>query len=166
MGISRRDLIGYGAGGAATVLTLNSTASNPTGPANTPPLQVSADPIARATDNLLDRYDMRDYLQPKRLTLAMWDVAYALRHVPGGSFADYDRVLDETIERGYNTVRIDPMLQWIDLSRPERVLSWSDPKWPYQPWLWSGASSTEVIAIVILQHLIPDKETFGMDSEN
>ena len=60
---------------------------------------------------------MREHLTPRRLTLAMWDQAFALRHGPGGSFADYDRVLDETIERGYNTVRLDPMPQWVDLSQ-------------------------------------------------
>ena len=70
-----------------------------------------------------DNYDMREHLLPRRLTLAMWDQAFALRHGPGGSFADYDRVLDETVERGYNTVRLDPMPQWVDLSHPEKIPS-------------------------------------------
>jgi hypothetical protein len=86
-----------------------------------------------------DNYDMREHLTPRRLTMAMWDQAFVLRHGPGGSFEDFDRVLDETIERGYNTVRLDPMPQWIDLSRPERVLSWPDPKAPFNPWGWNTA---------------------------
>jgi len=66
-----------------------------------------------------DRYgtwDLRDSLEPRRLTIVMWDQAFLFRHYPGGSYEDYDRVLDETIERGYNTLRLDPMPNWIDLS--------------------------------------------------
>ena len=84
-------------------------------------------------------FDARDQLTPRRLTLAMWDQAYLLRHGRGGSFADWDRVLDETIERGYNTVRLDPMPQWIDLAHPARRLHWPDPKQPYLPWDWNTA---------------------------
>jgi hypothetical protein len=71
--------------------------------------------------------------------MAMWDVAFALRHGPGGSFADFDRVLDEAVEREYNTLRIDPMPQWIDYNNPDRVLEWPDPHQPYMPWLWNAA---------------------------
>ena len=92
-----------------------------------------------AVTGVIDTFDMREHLSPRRLTLAMWDQAFALRHGPGGSFADYDRVLDETIERGYNTVRLDPMPQWVDLSRPERMLQWPDPKLPLMPWCWNTA---------------------------
>ena len=84
-------------------------------------------------------FDPRDHLVPRRLTMAMWDQAFLLRHGPGGSFADWDRVLDETVERGYNTVRLDPMPQWIDLKDPERVLHWPDPQAPYLPWDWNTA---------------------------
>ena len=84
-------------------------------------------------------WDMREELVPRRLTMVMWDNAFLLRHIPGGSFEDYEKVLEETIERGYNTVRLDPMPQWVDLSRPETVLEWSDPKIPYMPWNWNSA---------------------------
>ncbi len=90
----------------------------------------SIDKPAAAASN----YDMRDHLLPKRLTMAMWDQAYILRHIPGGSFEDYDRVLDETIERGYNTVRIDPMPHLVDLTRPEKVLVWPEAHLTYMPW--------------------------------
>jgi len=98
---------------------------------------------------MTDPFDMRDHLTPQRLTLAMWDQAFALRHVPGGSFADYDRVLDETIERGYNTVRIDPMPQWVDLGNPGRILKWADPKQPYMPWGYDKAVEGPVGAWII-----------------
>lgn len=84
-------------------------------------------------------YDMRTHLSPRRLALLMWDQAFLLRHGPGGSFEDYDRVLDQTVERGYNTVRLDPMPQWLDLDKPSAILSWEDPKKPFLPWDWNTA---------------------------
>jgi hypothetical protein len=84
-------------------------------------------------------FHMRDYLNPRRLTIVMWDCAFLLRHGPGGSFEDFDKVLDETVERGYNTVRLDPMPQWVDLAKPERELSFDDPKQPYMAWCWNTA---------------------------
>jgi hypothetical protein len=81
-------------------------------------------------------YDMRAHLKPRRMTMAMWDQAFLLRHQPGESFWDWDRVLDETIERGYNTLRIDPMPQSIDLAQPDRELTWGEVPLPYLPWDW------------------------------
>lgn len=112
-------------------------------------------PIQQATDRRAaapggtDLYDMRVHLTPRRLTLAMWDQAFVLRHGPGGSFADFDRVLDETVERGYNTVRLDPMPQWIDLTQPGKVLAWPDPKSPFNPWGWNTAVEGPVGAWMI-----------------
>ena len=85
------------------------------------------------------QFDMRDGLIPRRLILAMWDQAFLLRHIPGGSYGDYDRVLDEAIERGYNMLRLDPLPQLLDLAQPEKVFAWDDPKTPYMPWCWNTA---------------------------
>jgi hypothetical protein len=93
---------------------------------------------------------MRASLNPRRLTLLMWDQAFLLRHVPGDrhvpgeSYADYDRVLDEAIERGYNTLRLDPLPQLLDLSHPETAFSWPDPQTPFMPWGWDKAVSGPV----------------------
>ncbi|HUX43747.1 MAG TPA: cellulase-like family protein [Terracidiphilus sp.] len=81
--------------------------------------------------------------------MAMWDVAYALRHGPGGSFSDYDRVLDDAVERGYNTLRIDPMPQWLNLRKPERILTWPDPHQPFMPWNWNTSVKGPVAEWVI-----------------
>jgi hypothetical protein len=99
------------------------------------PLQVTGRTKGRLAAGA-GRFDMRDGLTPRRLTIAMWDQAYLMRHTAGGSFEDYDRVLDETLERGYNTVRIDPLPQLLDLARPEAVFTWGDPHAPYMPWGW------------------------------
>jgi hypothetical protein len=84
----------------------------------------------------LGRYDPRSHLNPRRLTMAMWDQAYLLRHQPGESFADWDRVLGEAADRGYNTLRLDPLVESIDLDHPERELTWGALDWPFLPWNW------------------------------
>lgn len=41
------------------------------------------------------------------LPIVMWDFTWSEQHFRGGSFEDYDKVIDELIERGYEAVRID-----------------------------------------------------------
>jgi hypothetical protein len=101
------------------------------------PNQQSADPAGDLLLPLHGRYDPRNHLNPRRLTIAMWDQAYLLRHQPGESFADWDRVLDEAVERGYNTLRIDPLVESLDLDHPERELTWGPLDWPFLPWNWT-----------------------------
>lgn len=105
--------------------------------------------LAGVSNALSPAYDVREYLNPRRLTMLMWDQAFLLRHQPGGSFFDYDRVLNETVERGYNVVRLDPMPQWLDLSEPDAVLHWPDPKKPFIPWDWNTAVDGPVVQWLI-----------------
>ena len=42
----------------------------------------------------------------------MWDFSWLKAHYAGASFADFDRVTDELLARGFNTVRIDAF-PWI-----------------------------------------------------
>ncbi len=93
----------------------------------------------RPVTGAIGNFDMRNALYPRRLTMVMWDNAFLLRHGPGGSFEDFDRVLGEAEENGYNCLRLDPMPQWVDLTKPERRLKWADPKRPYMPWNWNSA---------------------------
>jgi len=46
-------------------------------------------------------------LTPARVTNAMWDYSWLYQHYEGGAFADWDRCLDELVERGFGAVRID-----------------------------------------------------------
>ncbi len=57
--------------------------------------------------NNSETYDMRTGLSPSRLTIAMWDYSWLNKHYPGGEYENYDKVCDELVERGFNTVRID-----------------------------------------------------------
>jgi hypothetical protein len=66
-----------------------------------------ADPAVQPDQNHIISYDMRNDLNPSRLTIAMWDFSWLYMHYPGGAFEDFDKVTDELLERGFNTVRID-----------------------------------------------------------
>jgi len=49
----------------------------------------------------------------KPLAIAMWDYSWLLRHHKYGSFEDWNKVLNELVERGYNAIRIDCMPQFV-----------------------------------------------------
>lgn len=143
MVFSRRKLMTYGAAGALAAFAPGSAAgaapSSQGAPGSsqvstTEQMQMPVNPLPSSPLIGFDGYDMRDSLSPQRLTMAMWDQAYVMRHMPGGSFADYDRVLDEAVERGYNTLRIDPLPQYVDLNKPGRILTWGNPHEPCMPW--------------------------------
>jgi hypothetical protein len=51
--------------------------------------------------------DVRAHLVPPRLTIAMWDFSWWYQHHPGGYYENFALVMDQLIERGFNTVRID-----------------------------------------------------------
>lgn len=64
----------------------------------------------------MPRLDLR---QPR--AIAMWDISWLLRRWPGAGYEDWDRALDELVERGYDAVRleafphmlaVDPDAEW------------------------------------------------------
>jgi hypothetical protein len=69
-------------------------------------------PLASFTGGTVRNYDMREDLTPRRVTNAMWDYSWLKGRYPDGPFENFDRVTDELLERGFNTVRIDSF-PWI-----------------------------------------------------
>lgn len=73
----------------------------------------------------------------KPLAIAMWDFSWILRHHRYGEFENWDKVLNELAERGYNALRLDVMPQYIaadtDGSVTEEFRSvkhgWAPAKW-------------------------------------
>lgn len=49
---------------------------------------------------------LRDIRRP--LAITMWDFSWLERRWPGAGYEDWDLVLDQLVERGYDAVRIDP----------------------------------------------------------
>ena len=47
--------------------------------------------------------------QKKPVAIAMWDFSWIQRHHRLGEFENWDKVLDELAERGYNAIRMDAM---------------------------------------------------------
>jgi hypothetical protein len=67
---------------------------------------------------------------PRAIT--MWDFSWLERRWPGAGYEDWDRALDELLERGYNAVRIDayPHLVAEDPEKEYTLL----PVWNTQMW--------------------------------
>ncbi|RVT39439.1 cellulase-like family protein [Sphingobium algorifonticola] len=134
--LSRREMFGIGAAAAISAVgTRGQAAPAQDGPEF--PNQVASQARSAKRSGkapLRSGFDMRDGLSPRRLTMAMWDQSFVLRHGPGGSFADFDRVLKETEDRRYNVVRIDPMPQYVDLKNTAQVHDWPDRGLPFVPW--------------------------------
>ena len=93
-----------------------------------------------ASNELRGSHDVRDELEPSRLTIAMWDFSWLNGHYPGGWAEDFDKVTDELIERKFNTVRIDafPLVICDTLAKGET--EYLVPASPYLNW---GQSSID-----------------------
>lgn len=64
--------------------------------------------------------------------ITMWDFSWIERRWPGAGYEDWDQVLDELVERGYNAVRIDAFPH-LAAYGPRRV--WTlEPCWNQQDW--------------------------------
>lgn len=77
---------------------------------------------------------LQNDLEPKRLTIAMWDYSWLNCHYPGGAFEDYDRVTDELLERGFNTVRIDAFPLVIDQMKMDKLKTYRIEAGPLRNW--------------------------------
>ena len=84
---------------------------------------------------------------PKRpRAIAMWEFSWIERRWPGAGYEDWDRALDELVERGYDTVRIDPFPHLLAADPHQQWLLW--PEWSVQDW-----GSPDVNRIVLLPAL-------------
>ena len=74
----------------------------------------------------------------KPVAIAMWDFSWLLRHHSGtGEFEDWDKVLDELAERGYNAIRIDAFPHLVAANAEGKIQNefyypkadWKEPLW-------------------------------------
>ncbi|MFI7642578.1 cellulase-like family protein [Nonomuraea sp. NPDC049400] len=81
------------------------------------------------------------------LAITMWDFSWLERRWDGAGYQDWDRALDELVERGYDAVRIDafPHLVAADPERTWRLL----PVWHFEAW-----GATEPVSVRVLPDLL------------
>ncbi len=73
----------------------------------------------------------------KPLAIAMWDFSWILRHHRYGEFENWNKMLNELAERGYNAIRLDVMPQYIAADTDGKITEefrsvkkdWSPAKW-------------------------------------
>ena len=80
------------------------------------------------------------------LPIAMWDSSWIELHYPGGPFEDWDKVIDELIERGYEAVRIDvaPHLIASDFNGDIQEVFYYDHRGAIGTSLWGRRFSLEI----------------------
>ncbi|NQU85653.1 MAG: cellulase [Mariniphaga sp.] len=82
----------------------------------------------------------------KPLAITMWDFSWLERRWPGAGYEDCDKALDELIERGYNSIRIDVYPHLI-ANDPEKEYTLY-PVWDQQVW-----GSPDVNKVVVQPNL-------------
>jgi hypothetical protein len=88
--------------------------------------------------------------------IAMWDFSWALRHDPGCEFADWDKVLDGLVERGYNAIRFDVFPPLVATGLDGRVNdSHHFPKSGKKPVMWGNQFPTTLHPRQALKEFIP-----------
>jgi hypothetical protein len=92
--------------------------------------------------------------------IAMWDFSWLLRHEPGhevgSEFANWDKILDELVARGYNAIRID-VFPALVANGPDGKLaeSFLFPRNSKRPQMWGNQFSTAIQPRRALKDFIP-----------
>ena len=75
----------------------------------------------------------------KPLAIAMWDFSWILRHHRYGEFENWDRVLGELVERGYNAIRFDVMPQFVVSTKEGEVMDeFRSVREDWKPAMWGN----------------------------
>lgn len=75
----------------------------------------------------------------KPVAIAMWDFSWLLRHHRYGEFENWDKVLDELAERGYNAIRMDCFPQYVASDKEGKTQDeYYLPKNKWNPALWGN----------------------------
>ena len=99
----------------------------------------------------------------KPLAIAMWDFSWILRHHRYGEFENWDKVLEELAERGYNAVRIDAMPQFVAADSDGMLKNeFRAVKNGWQPSLWGNDYTMSFRPREALLEFLPKCSKYGI----
>lgn len=94
--------------------------------------------------------------QRRALAIAMWDFSWILRHHRLGEFENWDAVLDQLAERGYNAIRIDAMPHLVAPDASGQITEeYYFRKDSWKPSLWGNDYSVRVRPREALLEFLP-----------
>lgn len=97
------------------------------------------------------------------LAIAMWDFSWILRHHRYGEFENWDKVLSELLERGYNAIRIDAMPQFVAADTDGSVANkFRSVKEDWKPAVWGNDCTMSFSAREALLEFLPKCEKHGI----
>lgn len=97
------------------------------------------------------------------LAIAMWDFSWILRHHRYGEFENWDNVLEELVERGYNAIRIDAMPQFVAANTDGSIQTeFRSVKKDWKPAVWGNDYTMSFSAREALLEFLPKCEKYGV----
>ena len=97
------------------------------------------------------------------VAIAMWDYSWILRHHRYGEFENWDKVLAELAERGYNAIRIDAMPQFVAANSAGKVEEeFRNVKDGWNPSLWGNDYTMSFRPREALLEFLPKCEKYGI----
>ena len=97
------------------------------------------------------------------VAIAMWDYSWILRHHRYGEFENWDMVLEQLAERGYNAIRIDAMPQFVAAGSGGKVEpEFRNVKDGWTPSLWGNDYTMSFRPREALLEFLPKCEKYGI----
>jgi hypothetical protein len=98
-----------------------------------------------------------------KVAIAMWDYSWILRHHRYGEFENWDRVLEELAERGYNAIRMDAMPQFVAADTNNNVdLEFKSVKDGWKPACWGNDYTMSFRPREALCEFLPKCKKYGI----
>ncbi len=99
----------------------------------------------------------------RNTAIAMWDFSWVLRHHRYGAFENWDAVLEGLAERGYDSIRIDAMPQFVAADSDGKIQEeFRAEKKDWRPPLWGNDISMSFRPRDALLEFLPKCKKYGI----